>query len=128
MSHVLLVEPDKLLAENYQKALQHAGHTVTWAKTGQAGVHAADEHTPEVIVLELQMPGHNGVEFLYELRSYPEWQNIPVLLLTMVPDRAVTTEQPVLQQLGVAGYLYKPQTKLRHVVRAVNHALEHASV
>jgi CheY-like chemotaxis protein len=127
MANVLLVEPDRILAKNYLSALKSAGHDVVWRSSGQAAVHAADEVRPDVILLELQMPGHNGLEFLYELRSYPEWQDIAVILLTMVPDMALRSEEPILERLGVKGYLYKPQTKLRHVVLAVERALQTVS-
>ena len=124
MAKVLLVEPDRILAQNYTAALKSSGHDVTWRSNGQTAIHAAEKSTPDVILLELQMPGHNGLEFLYELRSYPEWQDIPVILLTLVPDMALQAEEPVLERLGIAGYLYKPQSKLSHVIRAVNRVFD----
>lgn len=126
MVNVLLVEPDRLLATNYSTALKKAGHKVVWRSSGQTALHAAEQTTPDVVLLELQMPGHNGLEFLYELRSYPEWQDIPVILLTLVPDMALHAEEPVLERLRITGYLYKPQTKLSHVVRAVERAFQTA--
>ena len=128
MARVLLVEPDRLLAGNYSAALKKAGHSVTWRSSGQSAIHAAEKVTPDVILLELQMPGHNGMEFLYELRSYPEWQTIPVILLTLVPDMALSAEEPVLTRLGITGYLYKPHTKLSHVVKAVSRILNSDSL
>lgn len=124
MTRVLLVEPDRILASNYSAALKKAGHKIIWRSSGQSAIHAAEQTKPDVILLELQMPGHNGLEFLYELRSYPEWQNIPVILLTLVPDMALQAQEPILDRLGITGYLYKPQTKLSHVIRAVNRVFD----
>lgn len=124
MSRILLIEPDRILAKNYSSALEAMGYTINWSSSGQQAIHSIDKRRPELILLELQLPSHNGLEFLYELRSYPEWQNIPVILLTLVPDMAIAAEGPVLEQLGIVGYLYKPQTKLRHIIKAVNRAID----
>lgn len=119
MATVLLVEPDKILAGNYTATLVSHGHSVVAALGGQAAVYAAEKSTPDIIVMELQLPEHNGMELLYELRSYPDWQDIPVVLLTMVPDAAIRFDENVRERLGIEGYLYKPQTKLSHLTRAV---------
>jgi DNA-binding response OmpR family regulator len=118
---VLLIEPDTLLGKAYQTALTRAGHQVMWQRSAQAAVDAADKTPLDVVVVELQLPGHGGVEFLYEFRSYPEWQRVPVVLHTFVPQQHLPTRQ--FAALGVAAYLYKPAASLRHLVRAVNTVL-----
>lgn len=123
MARVLLIEPDCLLGEIYQAALKHRGHHITWSVTAQAAIAAADKKQPDVIILELQLPNHNGVEFLYELRSYNDLQDIPVIVLSHVPPvlRAIS---PVLwEQLGITAYHYKPLTKLADITRSVERAL-----
>jgi len=117
--HLLLIEPDKLQAGIYAEALQHAGHTVTRACSAQAAVHAADEQMPDLVILELQLPAHNGVEFLYEFRSYPEWLHIPVILHTFVPPQELTYAATLEHELGVAQVLYKPKTSLHQLCTAV---------
>lgn len=117
--HVLLVEPDRLLAAAYRAALEEAGHSVVCSRSAQQAVYLADEKAPDVIVLEPQLPRHNGIEFLYELKSYTEWQDVPVIVLTALsPD--VFTSFPVLQtQLGVVAVLGKSRTSLEKVCREV---------
>lgn len=117
---VLLLEPDQLLGQAYHKALGQAGHDVMWCRSAQAAIHAADNSAPDVVVTELQLPTHGGVEFLHEFRSYPEWQHVPVILQTFVPEQNLAGWQRQFAGLGVAGYLYKPAATLRHLVRAVN--------
>lgn len=114
--NILLIEPNNLLADVYKKSLERAGHAVAVGRDAQNAVLVADGNTPDIVVLELQLPGHSGVEFLYEFRSYPEWQDIPVILHTMVPEQ----EFSLPAQLNVAGHLYKPVTSLKQLVRAVN--------
>jgi CheY-like chemotaxis protein len=67
---------------------------------------------------------HNGLEFLYEFRSYPDWQDVPVLLLTNVsPGTFAASWQLLTGQLGVRSYLYKPRTSLKKFVHAVGDVL-----
>ncbi|HSX42518.1 MAG TPA: response regulator [Candidatus Saccharimonadales bacterium] len=117
--HVLLIEPDKLLAQVYTLALERAGHSVAHARSAQAAVHAADEQLPDVVVLELQLPRHNGIEFLYEFRSYSEWRHIPVLLHTYVRPGELAPAATLHDQLGVLATLYKPATNLEQLCMAV---------
>ncbi|MDZ7744238.1 MAG: response regulator [Candidatus Saccharibacteria bacterium] len=124
MARVLLIEPDAILARNYEQALGQAGHAIDWAKLGQEAVQLADVNRPDIIILELQLAEHNGIEFLYEFRSYTDWQDIPIILLTMVPESMLPTGQAGLDSLGVARYLYKPQAKLQQVVSAVERTLQ----
>jgi DNA-binding response OmpR family regulator len=117
--HVLLIEPDRLEAHTYVTALERAGYTVAHTTGAQSAVHLADERMPDVVVLELQLPGHNGVEFLYEFCSYPEWQDVPVVLHTFVPLRELTQTTTLQTELGVQRMLYKPATTLVDLCSAV---------
>ncbi len=119
--NILLIEPDRILGGNYQKALEQYGHSVNWQSNAQSAIHQADAERPDVVVLELQLPAHNGVEFLYEFRSYTEWQDIPVIVLSIVSEESVTGGAKLLEQLGVVRFLYKPQTKLHQLVSAVKY-------
>lgn len=120
---VLLVEPDNKLANIYKQYLQTAGHQVYISKGAQEAVQLADEYRPDIVVLELQLTGHSGVEFLYEFRSYPEWTGIPVLLHTLVPPQSLTISEPLIEQLNIQGYLYKPATSLRKLAHAIDETL-----
>lgn len=120
MAQILLIEPDRILAESYVLALQAAGHEVQAAGSAQAAIMSADVIKPDVVVLELQLVEHSGIEFLYEFHSYPDWQNIPVLLQTGVPQSEFKDSWQLLQrELGVKEYLYKPRTSLKQLVSAV---------
>jgi DNA-binding response OmpR family regulator len=126
MSSILLIEPDNILGQTYEEALKKAGHSVRRTRHVQSAVHEADEKAPDMVILELQMPGHSGVEFLYEFRSYPEWQNVPVLIHSLVPPRNLHLHATKLKDLGIAAYLYKPSTSLRKLVQSVAEVLQPA--
>lgn len=124
MAVILLIEPDRLLAETYYQALISAGHDVSVCPGAQAAILAADQITPEVIIVELQLVEHSGIEFLYEFRSYPEWQHIPAIIHTQVPPNEFNNNKILMKnELGVMSYLYKPQTTLKQLLRSVNDQL-----
>jgi len=66
---------------------------------------------------------HNGIEFLYELRSYTDWQNIPVVVLSHVPYWSGGITVALWQHLRIAAYHYKPLTKLSDLLRSVERVL-----
>lgn len=120
MAKILLVEPDRPLADVYFLALRQAGHSVMVCPSAQAAIMAADKAVPDVVVLELQLVDHSGIEFLYEFRSYPDWQHIPVIIHTHVPPVEFAGARDLLiDELGVRDYLYKPQTNLLKLMRSV---------
>jgi DNA-binding response OmpR family regulator len=121
--HVLLLEPNTLLAKTYTEAFRLAGHSVAHATGAQAAVDAADRQQPDVVVLELQLPAHSGLEFLHEFRSYPEWQGVPVVVHSMVsPTQTSAVEESLKRDLGVWAVLYKPRTSLQRLLGAVREA------
>jgi DNA-binding response OmpR family regulator len=124
MAHILLVEPDNILGRTYAAALEAAGHSVAYGRHAQNAVHLADQKSPDLIILELQTPGHNGIEFLYEFRSYPEWQHVPVIIHTLVTPQDLEAHASRFEHLGITGYLYKPTTNLRQLISSVNETLD----
>ncbi|MFA5004131.1 MAG: response regulator [Candidatus Saccharimonadales bacterium] len=117
--HVLLIEPDKILSNIYVRSLVGAGHTVAATMNAQHAIQLADEQQPDLVIVELQLKGHNGVEFLYEFRSYQEWLTIPVLVHSFVPPTEFVRTPLLTQELGVNDYLYKPTTSLAKLIQAV---------
>ena len=122
MAQILLIEPDKLLATNIQNYLRRYKHKVAVAANAQTGLTAADQQSPELIIMDWQLAGPSGLEFLHELRSYPDWLDIPVLVYSsMPPDRLGAA---TLEQLTISRYLYKPTTSLAELVAAVDEILQ----
>lgn len=118
--NILLLEPDRVLAGTYRQALQNAGHTVVMCASAQSAIFAADTIQPDLAIIELQLIEHSGIEFLYEFRSYPEWQHIPVVIQTTVPPREFESSFEMLKdQLGVHSYHYKPLSNLRALLSTV---------
>jgi len=117
--NIILLEPDRVQAAIYKAALETDGHRVRHVVSAQDAVHAADTDMPDLVITELQLPRHNGVEFLYEFRSYAEWLHIPVVVYTFVPPHELKQASILTRELGVAQVLYKPETTLGQLVAVV---------
>ncbi|HEX8182055.1 MAG TPA: response regulator [Candidatus Saccharimonadales bacterium] len=120
MADILLLEPDAILANLYMQAFSFSGHTVRRTVSAQDAVFQVDESMPNVIIVELQLVAHSGIEFLYELRSYHEWQHIPVLIHSCIPPTEFSDSTSLLRdKLGVKEYLYKPHTSMQKLLRSI---------
>jgi two-component system cell cycle response regulator len=112
MARLLIIEPNKIIAKQYSTYLVNKGHDVSVHSEAQAAIIAADSNKPDVIIMELLLTAHNGVEFLYELRSYSEWQNIPVIVLSRISQIESGISSKLIESLGISIVLYKPETSL----------------
>jgi CheY-like chemotaxis protein len=105
MGRVLVVddEPDVLLLCRLN--LQQRGHELLEASNGTTALELARERHPEVIVLDLMLPGMNGYEVLESLKQDERTSDIPVLVLTAKSLRA---DRERSHGLGASGFLTKP--------------------
>jgi two-component system, OmpR family, response regulator len=81
------------------------GMEVTQADGGSEGIRKAREDRPDVILLDLMMPGLDGMATFHALRGDPETSGIPVVFLTA---KAMSSEAERLKSLGARGVLIKP--------------------
>lgn len=116
---ILLIEPDNLEASAYTSLLRASGFKVRRTVSAQTAIRAVDKRVPDVIILELQMPRHNGVEFLYELRSYSEWLSVPVIIHSYASPSEFNHGVALKTELGVVATLYKPKSSLAQLVETV---------
>lgn len=116
---ILLIEPNRLLAGQYCSYFAAKGYDISWREDAQSGIVAADESTPDVVIVELLLAGHSGVEFLYEFRSYADWMSVPAVILSSATKPAMGLPESTLIELGVSSYLYKPNTSLEKLERIV---------
>lgn len=100
---ILLVDDDRLNITLLKFAFKEDGFEVVSAENGQDGLSAVKQGRPDIIVLDIQMPGMSGFEFMKELKSLPDCAGIPVLMLT-----ANENMQEVFLSEGVKGYFVKP--------------------
>jgi DNA-binding response OmpR family regulator len=124
MPKILIIEPDHVLAKTYKTALENAGYKVSTSTNAQDAINEVDSNEPDLIIVEIQLVSHSGIEFLYEFRSYKEWQKVPVLILSMVPMQEFSDNWELLsKELNIASYLYKPSVKLGQLIKEVEKIL-----
>jgi CheY-like chemotaxis protein len=120
---ILIVEDSLLVQQMYGLAFSRREHELTTVSDGQAALaQLADPASRfDVILLDLRMPGMNGVEFLREVRRDPRLVQLPIVLTTMEPEESELLREA--RRLGVAAVVKKPwhPHQLRDLVEAIIH-------
>lgn len=99
---ILTIDDDPAARDLMQRCLTQAGYQAIAATNGAEGLRLAREHAPDAILLDVRMPEMDGWEVLSRLKSDPELADIPVLMVTIDDDRALSSA------LGAVEYLHKP--------------------
>jgi CheY-like chemotaxis protein len=105
MACILLVEDNELNRDMLSRRLMRRGYRVEMAANGREGLQMADEHSPDVILLDLSLPEMDGWEVLRRIRQNPKMKNIPVMALTA---HALLTDQNRALEAGFDDYDIKP--------------------
>jgi len=120
MSLVLIVEDNARNLKLVRDVLQVKGYSTIEAGTAEDGIKLAGERKPDLILMDIQLPGMNGIDALKALRKDPATAKIPVVAVTasvMQQDRKHITEA------GFDGYVGKP-INIKEFLEAVRRALE----
>ena len=102
---VLLVEDEDQLRRVMKDLLQREGYTVAEARDGIQALDEVDRHAPDVIILDLNLPGIDGYNVLAQLRSRPATREIPVMVLTAKGDE---DNEVRVFELGADDFVTKP--------------------
>lgn len=102
---VLVIEDNALNLKLVRDVLQHAGYEVVEAATGELGVASAASEPPDLVLLDLQLPGIDGHETLRRLRAGVLPDRVPVVAVTAL---AMAEDRDRAQRAGFDGYLEKP--------------------
>ena len=102
---VLVVEDNALNLKLVRDVLGHAGYRVLEAEDAERGIALAREHAPDLILMDVQLPGIDGVQALGQLRADDATARIPVVALTAL---AMPEDRERFAAAGFDGYLEKP--------------------
>ena len=102
---ILVVEDNDLNLKLVRDVLSFAGYEVVEARSGEQGVALAAESPPDLVLMDLQLPGIDGTEALRQLRASPQTKGVPVVAVTAF---AMREDRDRAFRAGFDGYLEKP--------------------
>jgi DNA-binding response OmpR family regulator len=105
VSHILIVEDDRDIADLIAHYLQRAGHAVQVSASGTAALTDIRAAPPDLVLLDLMLPGLDGLAVCRALRQDPNTSTMPVIMLTA---RGEETERIAGLEMGADDYVTKP--------------------
>lgn len=117
---ILIVEDNEKNRKLVRDALQYKGFRTVEAETGEDGVRLAREHVPKLILMDIQLPGIDGITALTQLRADPVTQAIPVIAVTA---SVMAQDRQKIMAAGFNGFQGKP-ISVRELLETVRRIVE----
>ena len=115
MTRILVVEDDRDIAELIGRYLEKAGFSVELLGSGRAALAAMDGQLPDLLVLDLMLPGMDGIDVCRAVRGYGRTEHVPIIMVTA---RAEESERIAGLDIGADDYIAKPFSPNELVARA----------
>jgi two-component system, cell cycle response regulator DivK len=122
-ARVLVVEDNTLNLKLVRDVLLHAGFDVIEARSGEEGITCALNRKPDIILMDLQLPGIDGTQAMREIRGSASGSNVPIVALTAF---AMSEDRERVLRNGFDGYLSKP-ISVRDLARQITEFLPQRS-
>ena len=117
---ILIVEDNEKNLKLVRDLLQVKGYETVESETAEEGLRLAAKHKPALILMDIQLPGMNGIEALKHLRADPGTMSIPVFAVTA---SAMSQDQAECMAAGFDGYQKKP-LEIKEFLEAVRQVFE----
>lgn len=121
MTTIVIIEDDQVISQMYRMKFESDGFEVHVANSGAEGIDLVKQTQPNLILLDMQMPGMSGDEALSEIRKHDWGKMIPVIVLTNLGEEEAPKH---LRSLGIESYIVKADLTPRQVVDRVKTALK----
>lgn len=108
MARVLIIDDSPTETYKLTSMLEKSGHVVLTAENGESGVALAVKERPDLVLMDVVMPGLNGFQATRQLSKLPETANIPVIIVTTKDQQ---TDRVWGMRQGAKAYLAKPVTQ-----------------
>lgn len=119
MAKVLIVDDSQSQLYKLSQIVESEGHEVITAETGQQGIEKAKAELPDLILMDIVMPGMNGFQATRAISKDPTTDQIPVIFVT---TKNQETDRIWGMRQGASGYVTKPVDK-KELVKAMHEAL-----
>ncbi len=118
MGKILLIEDEPNIAEAIRFLLSRDGWDVQLLANGTEASAAIASQRPDLVILDLMLPGKSGMQILTDLRASPEFERLPVLMLTA---KGQERDREAALAAGVSAFMTKPfdNSDMRAAVRAL---------
>ena len=120
MSVVLIVEDNEKNMKLARDVLRAKGYATLEAVTGEEGVKLARERLPDLVLMDIQLPGINGIEAFRQIRGHPSTAGIPVVAVTA---SVTPTDRGEINAAGFDAFVSKP-ISLKEFVETVKRLVE----
>jgi DNA-binding response OmpR family regulator len=111
---ILVIEDDPATSRLVDYSLRHEGYQVITASNGLEGVRKALSEAPDLVILDVMLPGMDGFEICHRLRSEPTTANLPILMFSA---KAQEIDKETGIKVGADDYLTKPAAPAEIVSR-----------
>ncbi|OQY23763.1 MAG: hypothetical protein B6I35_03040 [Anaerolineaceae bacterium 4572_32.2] len=102
---ILLIEDDPMTSRLVELTLTHAGYQVVLVSDGPRGIEMAQADPPDLILLDLMLPGPDGFAVLTQLRAEPRTADVPVVVIS---SKSQLADKQIASTIGASAYLTKP--------------------
>lgn len=120
MTKIAIIEDDPVISQMYRMKFEADGFEVQLANNGQRGVAMVEHFSPDMILMDLQMPEMDGATALGLIRKAKWGKDVPVIILTNLGEEEAPKE---IRNLGIHSYIVKAELTPRQVVQRVKEAL-----
>jgi two-component system alkaline phosphatase synthesis response regulator PhoP len=114
---VVIVEDDQFIQKAYSLSLTKAGFDVHIVEEGLNALESIKKKKPELVLLDIILPGKNGFEILKEIKAVDELQVLPVIIITNLEQESDVKKG---YSLGAIDYIPKTVTPIHDVVKKIN--------
>lgn len=120
MTKIAIIEDDSVIAQMYRMKFEADGFEVQVADNGRDGVTLVEQFSPDIVLLDMQMPIMNGDEALKQIRKKDWGKTVPVMVLTNLGEEEAPKD---IRSLGIESYIVKADLTPRQVVERVKTTL-----
>lgn len=118
--HILYVEDDKDIRAITEMVLAGDGFTLVSCESGLDAIKAAKDITPDLLLLDVMMPGMNGPETLLKLQELPHLKDIPFIFMTAKVQPKEVEQYKAMGALGVINKPYDPMTLVQQIQQLID--------
>lgn len=117
MTRILIVEDIHDNFELARKILSSHGYEIIHAETAESGFQLAFQHRPDLVLLDLGLPDHDGLTLAGWLRADPSFKSLPIIAFTAWP---LETAKQMAESYGCNGFVSKPIVKVKEFLSQID--------